>query len=687
MRRVSSRQRLVSWDAFEANEIYSSDKEDRASHNSVHGNVDDIDNISAGYETAHSSSSSEYEVEVIDDIADNEGLGSDLETDLDLLLGRNISTNPSFDTQSRKRDRSALKKHRSRKSKDSLSRDKGKGSSHAKDLQEPTLVICSVNRCDSSNNLSISKSTSVTSMSSFATAVPNLIPGYSWEFSQPIGLLPSPPSKLPTFDSLVSDVHLDIFAFCDLATVRTILILNRKFRNLVQSEDSQTAIWLRHCRNKWSNSLRNDCTVLPTLVDRLHLPTAVSSEAPQNQNANANVNLSLLLAMTPSKLPTGTDESLLNVQKSRRNWRLEQQLAGRGGPNQRTDATSIREFATYNDEATGLPVVLYLGPIGAGDRCIRSNFPLPRPQFINRKKDAPGLSLRFGGQFMEKKGGARNFLKFLRRGSHMTTSSSKLSEETNPQELQWRPFVSPFIESSSRTDTPTINITPRLVSYYEVSILSQPLAEDDVGGITQPRTQNDGTHTRHASDCVAVGLATESFHIHSRMPGWDRRSYGFHGDDGGLFHSSGTMVRPFGERFGAGDTVGCGVDFSSKSIFFTLNGIFLGNGWTNIDDEFLKNDFFPIVGVDTNCPIHLNLGGETPFAFDLSSFIMKDEKIISSNYSLTEETNGSESSIRRASNPSSLASSARSLGASSHSTRRKDSARSPPRRRLSLGSR
>mmetsp|Transcript_14669 Transcript_14669/g.35773 ORF Transcript_14669/g.35773 Transcript_14669/m.35773 type:complete len:686 (+) Transcript_14669:124-2181(+) len=685
MRRVSSRQRLVSWDAFEANQIYASDEEDRASHISVHGNDNDIDNISAGYETAHSSSSSEYEV--IDDIADNEGLGSDLDTDLDLLLGRNISTNPSFDTQSRKRDRSALKKHRSRKSKDSSSRDKGKGLSHAKDLQEPTGVICSVNRCDSSHNVSISKSTSVTSMASFATAVPNLIPGYSWEFSQPTGLLASPPSKPLTFDSLMSDVHLDIFAFCDLATVRIILSLNRKFRNLVQSEDSQTAIWLRHCRNKWSNSLRNDCTVLPTLVDRLHLPTAVSSEAPQNQNANANVNLSLLLAMTPSKLPTGTDESLLNVQKSRRNWRLEQQLAGRGVPNQRTDATSIREFATYNDEATGLPVVLYLGPIGAGDRCIRSNFPLPRPQFINRKKDAPGLSLRFGGQFMEKKGGAGNFLKFLRRGSHRTTSISKSSEESNPQELQWMPFVSPFIESSSRADTPTLNITPRLVSYYEVSILSKPIAEDDVGGMTQPRVQSDGTHTRHASDCVAVGLATESFHIHSRMPGWDRRSYGFHGDDGGLFHSSGTMVRPFGERFGAGDTVGCGVDFSSKSIFFTLNGKFLGNGWTNIDGEFLKNDLFPVVGVDTNCPIHLNLGGETPFTFDLSSFIMKDEKIISSNYSLTEEMNESESSTYRGSIPSSLASSARSLGASSHSTGRKNSARSPPRRRLSLGSR
>ena len=561
MRRVSSRQRLVSWDAFEANEIYASDEEDRASHTSVHGNDDDIDNISAGYETAHSSSSSEYEV--IDDIADNEGLGSDLDTELDRLSGRKITTTPSFDTQSRKRDRSALKKNRSRKTKDSSSRDKEKGASHAKTLQEQTIVTCSVKSCDVSHNVSISNSTSVTSMSSFATAIPNLIPGYSWEFSQPIEQLPSLPSKPPTFDSLMSDVHLDIFAFCDLATIRAILSLNRKFRNLVQSEDSQTVIWLQHCRNKWSNTLLNEFTALPPLVDRVHLPTAVSSEAAQNQNADVNVNLSLLLAMTPSKLPTGTDESLLNLQRSRRNWRLEQQLVRHEGPNQRTDATSTRQFETYNDEATGLPVVRFLGPIGAGDRCIRSDFPLPRPQFINQKLDAPSLSLRFGGQFMEKKGGgAGNFLKFLRRGSHRTTSSSKTSEKSNPQELQWRPFVSPFIESSSRRDTATLNITPRLVSYYEVSILSKPPA---VGVMTQPRTQNGNTHSRHTSDCVAVGLATESFHIHSRMPGWDRKSWGYHGDDGGLFHSSGTMVREdYGERFGAGDTVGCGVDFTSK---------------------------------------------------------------------------------------------------------------------------
>jgi SPRY domain len=208
----------------------------------------------------------------------------------------------------------------------------------------------------------------------------------------------------------------------------------------------------------------------------------------------------------------------------------------------------------------------------------------------------------------------------------------------------------------------------RLVSYYEISILKKPndgngdeYSGDGVAG--QPRLPADVPPTRHSNDCVAVGLATESFHVHSRMPGWDRRSFGYHGDDSGLFHASGTMVRHFGERFGAGDIVGCGVSYTTKSIFFTLNGKFLGDGFSGIDEEFLKNDLFPVVGVDTNCPIHLNLGGEKPFAFDLASFIMKDENTIASSYRWKEET--VTSAIRRGSISSSLSSSTRSLGCAS----------------------
>ena len=89
-----------------------------------------------------------------------------------------------------------------------------------------------------------------------------------------------------------------------------------------------------------------------------------------------------------------------------------------------------------------------------------------------------------------------------------------------------------------------------------------------------------------------------------------------------IFHSSGAMVRQFGPRFGKGDTVGCGIDYTVQGIFFTLNGSFLGYGWTGIDCSVLQKDLYPVVGIDTRCPIDCNFGSK-PFSFDLSSFLMQ----------------------------------------------------------------
>lgn len=70
---------------------------------------------------------------------------------------------------------------------------------------------------------------------------------------------------------------------------------------------------------------------------------------------------------------------------------------------------------------------------------------------------------------------------------------------------------------------------------------------------------------------------------------------GYHGDDGNKFHRSGRGQR-FGPRFGAGDTIGCGLDFSdllmgspeptgsaaaarlpAAKLFYTRNGEMIGN--------------------------------------------------------------------------------------------------------------
>ena len=51
-----------------------------------------------------------------------------------------------------------------------------------------------------------------------------------------------------------------------------------------------------------------------------------------------------------------------------------------------------------------------------------------------------------------------------------------------------------------------------MVAYFEVSILENPATA---------ATQNNNSVKR---DCVAVGVATESFSCQTRMPGWDAQS-------------------------------------------------------------------------------------------------------------------------------------------------------------------
>lgn len=59
--------------------------------------------------------------------------------------------------------------------------------------------------------------------------------------------------------------------------------------------------------------------------------------------------------------------------------------------------------------------------------------------------------------------------------------------------------------------------------------------------------------------------------------GWEKQSYGYHADDGCVFSSSGTG-QAYGPTFSTGDTVGCGLNLVDRSIFYTKNGMNIGEG-------------------------------------------------------------------------------------------------------------
>lgn len=113
---------------------------------------------------------------------------------------------------------------------------------------------------------------------------------------------------------------------------------------------------------------------------------------------------------------------------------------------------------------------------------------------------------------------------------------------------------------------------------------------------------------------VSIGMATATFRLAGKQPGWDRHSFGYHGDDGHVFHGSGTSGMPFGPTFGAGDVVGCGVcgtGYGYDCIYFVLNGRLLGAPCFREPTHY-----FPVLGLDSASILCVvNFGQAAPFRF------------------------------------------------------------------------
>eukprot|EP01122_Echinamoeba_exundans_P014863 TRINITY_DN6832_c0_g1_i1.p1 TRINITY_DN6832_c0_g1~~TRINITY_DN6832_c0_g1_i1.p1 ORF type:complete len:1146 (-),score=120.68 TRINITY_DN6832_c0_g1_i1:215-3652(-) len=112
---------------------------------------------------------------------------------------------------------------------------------------------------------------------------------------------------------------------------------------------------------------------------------------------------------------------------------------------------------------------------------------------------------------------------------------------------------------------------------------------------------------------ISIGVVREGYPF-DRHPGWYATSYGYHGDDGRAFFSSGTGC-PWGPRFTEGDTVGLGINFASGEVFFTKNGQFLGVAFTRCPQK----SFYPAVGMTSyGEEIRANFG-DSPFQFNFET--------------------------------------------------------------------
>ncbi|KAJ3351665.1 Ran-binding protein 9 [Allomyces javanicus] len=135
---------------------------------------------------------------------------------------------------------------------------------------------------------------------------------------------------------------------------------------------------------------------------------------------------------------------------------------------------------------------------------------------------------------------------------------------------------------------------------------------------------------------IGIGLCGPHVSL-NRLPGWEPHSYGYHGDDGHIFAGSG-QGKIYGQTYGTGDVVGCGINFTSGDVFFTKNGLFRGVAFRNVKVDpnaptsrsanaqpvGLPRALFPCVGMRTKGEaIRVNFG-HVPFRFDIAQYV-RDE--------------------------------------------------------------
>jgi len=428
---------------------------------------------------------------------------------------------------------------------------------------------------------------------------------------------------IPMFTMMPDELKMTVMSFLSKSDLQVLMCTSKNNLVLCRSEH----LWLQFCQDKWGimKAFFNSPTRTKTdfdrmnrfqLQDKCHIPIIptlprrrnkmienairhVRKEKPPKNTINNehdidldnicpnHINYSVLLRLTKDYPVNVDDAFIFSKENETAEFRQYSMMYAEKGSFAKKRKTSVLQF---------------ISAVGKGDRCVRSDAPFPTLQNFESRRE-PTFNLL--GNNARTNGG------LLRKAKDLTNSS-----RTNPV-----PFVAPTVskmEEISRNgrheNVITLDVTPRMVAYYEVHFIPRDESQEP-----SPLPYSKTLH-----DCVAIGLSNKYFNTGSRMPGWDIRSYGYHGDDGGIFHSNGNMVRSFGPTFGVGDTVGCGIDYVNHGIFFTLNGIFLGYGWTGIN---LSKPYYPTIGIDTRHPIEFNFGSR-PFAFDMNEITTQHVDIV-----------------------------------------------------------
>jgi SPRY domain len=173
--------------------------------------------------------------------------------------------------------------------------------------------------------------------------------------------------------------------------------------------------------------------------------------------------------------------------------------------------------------------------------------------------------------------------------------------------------------ASVRADRP---IPPQCgVYYYEVSVL----ARGNKGCVLCAEV----TDVRY----IGIGFCRSNVTL-DRLPGWEPESWGYHGDDGHSFCCQGTG-KAYGPTFTTGDVVGCCINFSKGTAFYTKNGVELDIAFRDLTFDLPnkpgKGNFYPCIGLRTQGEqVRVNFG-QKPFVFDIVGYVMVSPSLRSCN--------------------------------------------------------
>eukprot|EP00587_Corethron_hystrix_P009859 CAMPEP_0113298864 /NCGR_PEP_ID=MMETSP0010_2-20120614/1130_1 /TAXON_ID=216773 ORGANISM="Corethron hystrix, Strain 308" /NCGR_SAMPLE_ID=MMETSP0010_2 /ASSEMBLY_ACC=CAM_ASM_000155 /LENGTH=220 /DNA_ID=CAMNT_0000151987 /DNA_START=916 /DNA_END=1578 /DNA_ORIENTATION=- /assembly_acc=CAM_ASM_000155 len=163
-----------------------------------------------------------------------------------------------------------------------------------------------------------------------------------------------------------------------------------------------------------------------------------------------------------------------------------------------------------------------------------------------------------------------------------------------------------------------IDVTPTLLSYFEVSILPRDQSQEpkELPGQSVPKARSV------IPSPMTIGLARK---IENYDEKWTKDAFGYDGAKGTIFYMTSKTKRATADapKYSVGDTVGCGLDYASGSMFFTLNGTFI-QAFLGVD---LFQHYFATVDTMSDNPFHVNFG-MFPFLFDICPFRKRRNPLI-----------------------------------------------------------